>query len=74
MDQSEHMKDPPCAILSDKGPLVFAFPQRATGKWIASHPAIASLLAAGWILEPHNDDAGYLWVVKPPGSPEFAPW
>jgi hypothetical protein len=74
MDQAEHELNPPCAILSAKGPLVFAFPQEATGAWISAHPAIAALIAAGWVLEPHRDDRGYLWLVKPPGSPEYAPW
>lgn len=74
MDILEHKKDPPSAILSELGPLVFAFPQATTGKWISSHPAIVALLSVGWVLEPHYDDSGYVWVVKPPGSPEFAPW
>lgn len=74
MDQLEHERNPPCAILSAKDPLVLAFPQEVTGQWISAHPAIAALISMGWILEPHFDDVGYVWVVKPPGSVEFAPW
>lgn len=74
MDQLKHEKDPPKAILSAKGPLVLAFPQEVRGEWLSRHPAIAALVSLGWVVEPHCDDLGYLWVIKPPGSVEFTPW